>query len=106
MQQNFSLLKKQKKLNFYRYKMAQYNSLRVKLSNSQLNKQHNKLKSAIKIKTEVVLRLSSNAVGNSHDGTNLLKNCCYLIDKLQIFVELLKIIHQLILSYQKLNYLR
>ena len=36
--------------------MAQYNSLNVKLSNSQLDK----LKSAIKIKTEVVLRLSSN----------------------------------------------
>ena len=36
--------------------MAQYNSLNVKLSNTQLDK----LKSAIKIKTEVVLRLSSN----------------------------------------------
>ena len=86
--------------------MAQYNSLRVKLSNSQLNKQLNKLKFAIKNKTEVVLRLSSNTIGNSHDGTNLLKNYCYLIDKLQIFVKLLQIIHQLILSYQKLNYLR
>ena len=36
--------------------MTQYNSLNVKLSNSQLNK----LKSAIKNETEVVLRLSSN----------------------------------------------
>ena len=36
--------------------MAQYNSLNVKLSNSQLNK----LKFAIKNETEVVLRLSSN----------------------------------------------
>ena len=35
--------------------MTQYNSLNVKLSNSQLNK----LKSAIKNETEVVLRLSS-----------------------------------------------
>ena len=52
--------------------MAQYNSLRVQLSNSQLNKQLNKLKSAIKNKTEVVLRLSSNTIGNSHDGTYLL----------------------------------
>ena len=33
--------------------MAQYNSLNVKLSNSQLNK----LKFAIKYKTELVLRL-------------------------------------------------
>ena len=40
--------------------MMQYNSLNVKLSNSQLNK----LKSAIKNKTEVVLRLSSNMVGD------------------------------------------
>ena len=43
------------------YKMTQYNSLNVKLSNSQLNK----LKSAIKNETEVVLRLSSNMIGNN-----------------------------------------
>ena len=41
--------------------MAQYNSLNVKLSNSQLNK----LKSAIKNETEVVLRLSSNMIGDN-----------------------------------------
>ena len=46
--------------------MTQYNSLKVKLSNSQLNK----LKSAIKNETDVVLRLSSNMVGNSGDNTN------------------------------------
>ena len=46
--------------------MTQYNSLNVKLSNSQLNK----LKSAIKNETEVVLRQSSNMVGNSDDVTN------------------------------------
>ena len=40
--------------------MTQYNSLNVKLSNSQLNK----LKSAIKNESEVVLRLSPNMVGN------------------------------------------
>ena len=44
--------------------MAQYNSLNVKLSNSQLNR----LKSAIKNKTE--LRLSSKMVGNSDNETN------------------------------------
>ena len=37
--------------------MAQYNSLDVKLSNFQLHK------------TEVVLRLSSNMIGNSDDET-------------------------------------
>ena len=46
--------------------MTQCNSLNVKLSNSQLNK----LKSAIKNESEVVLRLSSNMIGNSDDETN------------------------------------
>ena len=40
--------------------MTQYNNLNVKLSNLQLNK----LKSAIKNETEIVLRLSSNMVGD------------------------------------------
>ena len=38
----------------------------VQLSNSQLNK----LKSSIKNETDVVLRISSNMVGNSNDNTN------------------------------------
>ena len=46
--------------------MTQYNSLNVSLSNLQLNK----LKSSIKNETDVVLRLSSNMVGNSNDNTN------------------------------------
>ena len=46
--------------------MTQHNSLDVKLSNSQLNK----LKSAIKHETDVILRLSSNMIGNSEDETN------------------------------------
>ena len=41
--------------------MTLYNSLNVKLSNSQLNK----FKSAIKIENEVVLRLSSNMIGDN-----------------------------------------
>ena len=40
--------------------MTQYNNLNVKLSSSQLSK----LKSAIKNETYVVLRLSSNLIGN------------------------------------------
>ena len=39
--------------------MTLYNSLNLKLSNSQLNK----LKSAIKNETDVVLRLPSNVIG-------------------------------------------
>ena len=46
--------------------MTQCNSLNVKLSNSQLNK----LKSAIKKETDVILRLSSNMIGNSDNETN------------------------------------
>ena len=46
--------------------MTQYNSLNVKLSNSQLSK----LKSAIKNENDIVLRISSNMVGNSNDNTN------------------------------------
>ena len=46
--------------------MTQYNSLNVKLSNSQLNK----LKSSTKNETDVVLRISSNMVSNSNDNTN------------------------------------
>ena len=46
--------------------MTQNNSLNVKLSDSQLNK----LKSAVKSKTEVVLRLSPTMIGNSNDETN------------------------------------
>ena len=42
------------------------NSLNVKLSNSQLNK----LKSTIKNESEVVLRLSSNMIGDSDDKIN------------------------------------
>ena len=46
--------------------MTQYNSLNVKLSNSQLSK----LKSAVTNENDVVLRLSSNMVGNSNNNTN------------------------------------
>ena len=46
--------------------MTQYNTLDVKLSNSQFNK----LKLGIKNGTEVTLNLSSNIIGNSNDGFN------------------------------------
>ena len=46
--------------------MTQYNSLNVKLPNSQLNP----LKLAIKNKTKVILKLSLNMIGNSDDDAN------------------------------------
>ena len=47
--------------------MTQYNTLNVKLSHSQLNK----LKSGIKNSTEVILKISSNVVGDSDDENNI-----------------------------------
>ena len=46
--------------------MNQYNSLNIKLPNSQLNK----LISVIKNKTELYLRLSSNMIRNSNNEIN------------------------------------
>ena len=46
--------------------MVQYNTLNVKLSNSQLNK----LKSGTKNGTQITLNLLSNAVGELSDETN------------------------------------
>ena len=48
--------------------MTHYNTLNVKLSNSQLNK----LKSRIKHGTEVTLKISSNVVGDSNDENKFL----------------------------------
>ena len=58
---NVILLNTKYILIFINIKMTQYNSLNVKLSNSQFNK----FKSAIKNETEVVLRLSSNMIGDN-----------------------------------------
>ena len=58
---NVILLNTKYILIFINIKMTQYNSLNVKLSNSQPNK----FKSAIKNENEVVLRLSSNMIGDN-----------------------------------------
>ena len=58
---NVILLNTKYILIFINIKITQYKSLNVKLSNSQLNK----FKSAIKNETEVVLRLSSNMIGDN-----------------------------------------
>ena len=80
--------------------MTQYNSLNVKLSNSQLNK----LKSAIKNETDVVSRISSGMVGNSNDNTNFPHKLLLTVGKLHVFVKLLLITYQQMLNFQKLNY--
>ena len=50
--------------------MTQFNTLNVKLSNSQVNK----FKSGIKDGTQVTLRFSLNMVDDSSDETNLTLN--------------------------------
>ena len=53
--------------------MTQYNTLNVKLSNSQLNKQ----KSGINNRTEVTLKISSNVIGDSNEIRIVFHiNCC------------------------------
>ena len=80
--------------------MTIYNSLNAKLSISKLNK----LKSAIKNETEVVLRLSSNAIGDNE--SNFPHKLLLTNRQVGIFVKPLQIIYQQILSYRKLSYLR
>ena len=50
----------------HQYKMTQYNSLNVKLSNSELNE----LKPATKNESETITRVSSNIIRNSDEETN------------------------------------
>ena len=80
--------------------MTQCNSLNVTLSNSQLNK------SAIKNKTELILRLSSNMISNSDDETNfpqkLLLTNRQVTNLRKSFANNLSVIS----SYQKLSYLK
>ena len=58
--------------------MTHYNSRNVKLSNFQLNK----LKSAVKNATKLILKLSSNMICNFNDGINFPQKLLQLIDKL------------------------
>ena len=72
--------------------MSQYNTLNIKLSNSQLNK----LKLGMKNGTKVTLKLSSKAIGDCIDETIFFINCNQIIKYFQRFVKLLQMVHQLI----------
>ena len=78
--------------------MTQYNNLNVNLSNSQLNK----FKSATKNKTDVVLRLSSNMIGDNEANFphKLLLTNRQVLNFRKAFSNHLR----LILRYQKLSY--
>ena len=80
--------------------MTQYNSLNVKLLNSQLNK----LKSALKNKTEVVLRLSLSMIADNE--INFPHKLLLTKRQVENFVRLLPTNDRLILNHQKLKYLR
>ena len=54
--------------------MAQYNTLKVKLSSLKLNK----LKSGIRNGTELTLNLSQNVIGDSNDETNFLHKLLFI----------------------------
>ena len=71
--------------------MTQYNTLNVKLSNSQLNK----LKYAITNGIKVTLNLSSNVVRDSNDENNFPRKLLLTNTKFRSFVKLLQIISQL-----------
>ena len=79
--------------------MTQYNSLNVMLSNSQ----HNKLKSAIKIETEITLRQSSSMISKSDDETNFPHKLLPTNRQVANLWRLLQIVYQLLSSYQKLS---
>ena len=66
--------------------MTQYNNVNVYLSDPKLNK----LKPSTKNETGMTLRLSLNTIVNSIDETI---NFPQQIDKLQIFIKFLQIIH-------------
>ena len=71
--------------------MTHYNTLNVKLSNSQLNK----LKSGIKNSTEVTLKFSSIVAGDSNNENNFPYKLSFTNHKIQRFVKLIQMVHEL-----------
>ena len=72
--------------------MTQYNTLKVKLSNSQLNK----LESGIKNGTGITLKLSSNVIGGFNDDNNFPHKLLLTNTQVSSFVKLLHVVPQLI----------
>ena len=72
--------------------MTQYNTLKVKLSHSQLNN----LKFEIKNGTEVTLKISSNVVGNSNDANNFPHSLLLTNAQISRLPKVFATVHQLI----------
>ena len=79
--------------------MTHYNTLNVKLFNSQLKK----LKPRIKNGLEVTLKLSSNFAGDSNDENNFPHKLLLTNAKVSRLRKLLQVIPQLIIKFQKLH---
>ena len=78
--------------------MSQYNSLNVQLSNLQLIKSM--------LNTEIVLRLSSNMIGNSDDETNFPYELLLTNRKFPSFRKPFANISSTDIKLSKLSYLR
>ena len=76
--------------------MTEYNTLHVKMSNSQLKK----LKLEIKNCAEVTLNLSSNVISDSNDEISFPQQ------SFSTYAKLLKMVHQRKQKFQNPNYLR
>ena len=79
--------------------MTQYNRLNVTLSNSRLNKLNSKVK--LKFETEVVLRLSSNMIVNSHHEANFPHILLLTNRQFANLGKVLQIIYQLYIKLSK-----
>ena len=77
--------------------MTHYNTLNVKLSNSQFHK----LKPATKNGTGVILNLLSNLIGNSNDETNFPHKLLLTDTKSSKLLQILQMVHQLTYNFQK-----
>ena len=77
---------------WYQYKITQYNTLNVNLSNLQLNK----LKPGIKNNTKVTLKSSSNIFGDSNNDNNFHHNSLLTNTQVSSFVKHLQVFLQLI----------
>ena len=82
--------------------MTEYNTLNVKLSNSQINK----LKSGIKKGTELTLNLSSNVAGRSNDETNFPHKLSVTDTQVSRLCKTFASGSSANIKFQKINYLR
>ena len=82
--------------------MTRYSSVNVKLSNSQLNK----LKSPIKNKNDVVIKLSPSIIGDSNDQGNFPHELLLTDRQVSSIHKAFSNNSSVDINFQKLNYLK